>query len=250
MNDQWLESTELEEARIQTAYARREKEDARYSWFSAGYLFMMQERERQVLALLQRYGIGTLQNKTVLEVGCGTGHWLREFIKWGARPEHITGVELLADRVAAARQVCPERVTIECGSAAQLPYAAATFDLVIQSTVFTSILAPEMKQRIAAEMLRVLKHDGLIVWYDYHVNNPANPDVKGVAKREIYQLFPECRIRLQRVTLAPPLVRFLAPYSWSLCFRLSQLPMLCTHYLGGIQKGGTRAHAVSAVSRS
>ncbi|MCC7210276.1 MAG: hypothetical protein IT451_00360 [Candidatus Brocadia sp.] len=40
-----------------------------------------------------------------------------------------------------------------------------------------------MKKGIAAEMLRVLEPDGVILWYDYYMNNPKNPDVKGVKKR-------------------------------------------------------------------
>ena len=36
-----------------------------------------------------------------------------------------------------------------------------------------------MKQAVAEEMLRVLKPQGLILWYDYHVNNPWNKDVRG-----------------------------------------------------------------------
>jgi hypothetical protein len=32
-----------------------------------------------------------------------------------------------------------------------------------------------MKQQMAAEMLRVVKREGLILWYDYHVNNPGTP---------------------------------------------------------------------------
>jgi len=54
-----------------------------------------------------------------------------------------------------------------------------------QFTVFTSILDISMKQSIAGEMLRVLKPDGIILWYDYYRNNPMNPDVRGVKKREI-----------------------------------------------------------------
>ena len=177
-----------------------------------------------------------MDTKKILEVGCGTGHWLREFIKWGARPENITGVDLLPDRVAEAKQLCSEAVRIQCGSAAEPALPDATFDLVLQSTVFTSILDLGLKQQIAAEMLRVLRKDGLIVWYDYHVNNPWNPDVRGVKKREIYQLFPGCRITLRRITLAPPLTRLITPCSWLACYLLERIPLLCTHYLGVIRK--------------
>jgi len=38
-------------------------------------------------------------------------------------------------------------------------------------------------KKIASEMLRVLKVDGITVWYDFHMNNPQNPDVRGVKKK-------------------------------------------------------------------
>jgi ubiquinone/menaquinone biosynthesis C-methylase UbiE len=229
-------SSQIEETRIRAAYAKRQKDDIRYSYFSMGNLFMMQEREQRLLALLKRNDLAPLHTKKILEVGCGTGYWLREFMKWGARPENITGIDLLVDRVAEARYLCPEAVKIVYGNAAALAFPDATFDLVVQSTVFTSVLDAMMKHQMASEMLRVVKDDGFILWYDYHVNNPWNPDVRGVKRREILQLFPGCRIQLQRITLVPPLVRLLAPSSWLTCYLLGKIPWLCTHYLGLISK--------------
>src|SRR5712691_1952551 len=234
------ESARVEEARIQMVYANRQRYDARYSWFNPGHLFLVQERERRLLTLLQRHGFTLLDTYKMLEIGCGTGYWLREFITWGARPENITGIDLLSDRVTEAKKLSPEAVQIQCGSAAELAFPSDTFDLVLQSTVFTSVLDSNLKQQMASEMLRVVKSDGLILWYDYHVNNPWNPDVRGVKRQEIEQLFPGCLIQLQRITLAPPLVRLLAPYSWLACYLLGKIPWLCTHYLGVIRKEQTK----------
>lgn len=44
---QSLDSIRSEEARIREAYAKREEADARYSWFSLGHQFMVQQRERR-----------------------------------------------------------------------------------------------------------------------------------------------------------------------------------------------------------
>jgi len=106
----------------------------------------------------------------------------------------------------------------------------------MQFTVFTSILDIQLKKKIASEMLRVLKKDGIVVWYDFHMNNPKNPDVKGIKKNEIYQLLPNCEIFLKRITLAPPLARKIAPFSFILCSILEKIPFLCTHYLGVIRR--------------
>jgi ubiquinone/menaquinone biosynthesis C-methylase UbiE len=189
-----------------------------------------------MLKLLSKFGYSSLKDNRLLEIGCGTGDLLRDFVKWGAQPENITGVDLLPDRAADASRLCPEKIKILTGDAAILPFADASFDLVIQSTVFTSVLDAGMKRLMAAEMLRVLKQNGLIVWYDYYMNNPHNADVRGVKLHEIRELFPECKMLLTRITLAPPLARWLARYSWLLCDVLEKIPWLCTHYVGIIRK--------------
>jgi hypothetical protein len=93
-----------------------------------------------------------------------------------------------------------------------------------------------MKREIAREMTRVLSESGIIIWYDYHVNNPRNPDVRGVGKSEIMSLFPGCAVSLRRIVLAPPLLRIIAPHSLLLCHMLQGLRILNTHYLGVIRK--------------
>ena len=50
-----------------------------------------------------------------------------------------------------------------------------------------------MEKVIAYKISRVLQPDGIILCYDYHVNNPNNPDVKGVKKEEIYERFPHVK---------------------------------------------------------
>jgi len=163
------------------------------------------------------------------------GGILREFIKYGAKPENLYGIDLLSDRIEVARYLSPN-INFICRDASNLPYKDDCFDIVMQFTVFTSILDSRMKRKIASEMFRVLKPTGILIWYDYHMNNPKNPDVRGVKKKEIYELFPNCEIYLRRITLAPPLARAIAPFSVILCQILKKIPFICTHYLGIIKK--------------
>ncbi len=226
---------ESDEVRIRRAHARR-REDDRYSMFNPGHLFTLQERERAVLKLLKQQGAGDLAPLRILEVGCGTGTWMRDFVRWGARPEHMTGVDILPERIAQARGLCPAKLTLLEANATSLPFDAASFDLVLQSTVFTSILNEGVRQAVALEMIRVTRDTGLMLWYDYHVQHRANPDTRPVSRTEIRRLFPECTVRLTRITLAPPIVRLIAPYSWFACECLGALPLARTHYLGAIHK--------------
>jgi SAM-dependent methyltransferase len=225
-----------EERRIRATFAQR-RTGATYAWSSPAHVFIMQGVERRLLPFLAANGMASLSGKCILEIGCGTGHWLREFVKWGAHPQDVVGMDLLADRVGEARALCAQGVHLLCGSAAVLPLPAQSFDLVAQFTVFTSILEPDLKRQVAFEMLRVVKPTGLILWYDFFFNNPKNANVRGIAGREIQRLFPGCSVKLRRVTLAPPLTRRLASRSWLACSLLEAIPLLRTHFLGVIRKG-------------
>ena len=228
----------VETQRIVAAYERRKRTvpPDRYSVFNRGDTLDFQELEREILAVLDREHFDLSGEKLILEVGCGTGVWLREFVKWGALPEHLVGIDLLPERIEKARKLCPCGVTLECGNAARLEFPNNCFDLVLQSTVFTSILDRSLRHAVAAEMLRVLKPNGFIIWYDLYWNNPRNPDVRGIRGREIRELFCGCQVRLRRVTLAPPIGRFIARYSLLLYMLLSRTKILCTHYFGLIRK--------------
>ena len=224
--------------RIKAAYERRKKKipSQQYSLFNRANLFMVQRRDEKVLEALVKHGVTNLEGKRILDVGCGEGGELRNFIRYGARPENISGVDLLLDRIETAKKISPN-IDFHCGDASRLPYENETFDIVIQFTMFTSILDRGMKKSIASEMMRVLKPDGILLWYDYYMNNPRNLDVRGIKKGEIFELFRGCHIYLKRITLAPPLARAIAPRSAILCEVLEKIPQLCTHYLGIFRKG-------------
>lgn len=226
----------LEEERIQRVYASRARGDFRYSWSNPSYLHHVQDRERVALREMARAGLMPLESWSILDVGCGTGAWIRDLIRWGARPERIAGVDLLPDRIEEARALCPAAVELRCGSATELPFESSSFDLVLQATVFSSILDPGVRAGVAGEMARVVKPGGCVVWYDFWADNPRNPDVRGVRAREIRELFPEFEVRLARVTLAPPLARRLAPRSALLCEILARVPLLKTHLFGIVRR--------------
>ena len=199
-------------------------------------LLSLHEREYAIASVLRELGIGSLNGRKVLDVGCGRGRMLRWLLEFGADPSLIYGLDLVDIHLAEARHRSPH-LSIVRGNAAELPFGSSSFDLVHQATVFSSVLDPLMKRTIASEMLRVLKSDGFILWYDFFADNPRNPDVRGVSRKEIHDLFPTCRIQLRRLTVAPPIGRVVARYSPLLYEVLSRTKILCTHYLCVIAKG-------------
>jgi ubiquinone/menaquinone biosynthesis C-methylase UbiE len=222
--------------RMRDAYARRQRcglED-RYAPYDAANLFRLQGLERAAARALRRTGLLPWGGRAALDVGCGGGWWLRTLLRWGARPDQLSGLDARTDALHAARAVHPDLRLVQ-GSAADLPFPDQAFDLVSQLTVFSSILAPDVRRRAAAEMLRVLRPGGALLWYDFTIN-PANRDTRGLGVRDVRALFPGTRAEVRRVTLAPPIGRLVAPRSWLLAGLLESVPLLRTHLLVTIRR--------------
>jgi ubiquinone/menaquinone biosynthesis C-methylase UbiE len=229
--------------RIEREYERREKEIPRdfYSLENLANLFRRQSWERTVLRVLSKARAFPLADRRILDVGCGSGQWLIDFESWGATRKNLAGIDLLPSRVCGARSrlsgfrdedgAVSLGADIREGNAAALPWNDQTFDIVCQSTVFSSILDPGMRRAVAVEMARVLAPQGAIIWYDFFVNNPRNPHVRGVKRSEISELFPAFASMSERITLLPPLSRWLVPISWLTAEGLERMRVLNTHLL-------------------
>ncbi len=208
----------------------------RYSFANKAYLYTIQQRQRAVIAMLQRHGRLPLGDQRILELGSGTGGVLLELLQAGADARSLHGSDLLAGRVQAAHRQMP-RVALSCADGQNLPYPTHSFDLLLQFTMFSSILSEGVCYTVAKEMLRVVKPDGLILWYDFWVN-PMNKQTHGIDRRQIRDLFPACHFDFERITLAPPLARMTVPVSWTASQLLEKLRFLNTHYLVAIWPAG------------
>ena len=230
--------------RLRAEYARRKlrlQGSDIYSPFNQAYLFMKQTRQRVTLPLLKRYGFSQLDGYRILEVGCGHGRVLLEFLSYGADPERLCGIDVIFDALQTARRRSPH-LPFLCANGGELPFQDRAFDLVLQYTAFSSVLDQDIRRGMADEMLRVLHGPkGLILWYDFWFN-PANNQTAGIRRAEVCRLFPGCNCEFHRITLAPPIARRLVPISWVGASLLEKLHFLNSHYLVAIRprnRGGS-----------
>jgi SAM-dependent methyltransferase len=223
--------------RIRAEYRRRGREIPVdfYAWNRPVNLYTQTQLMRDMLKLLDQQRLFPLKTLRVADIGCGGGVWLLEFAQWGAEAQNLAGIDLNEKRVADAARTLPG-ADLRVGSADTLPWADASFDLVSQFTLFSSILSESLKQTVASEMMRILKPGGSVLWYDLALNNPRNPNVRGIGLAETQHLFPGCEVLTRRVTLAPPLARLIVPASWIVASMLEKLPFLRTHNLHLIRK--------------
>jgi SAM-dependent methyltransferase len=223
---------EQEVRRVREVYSQR-RERRVSEWipqFNLYARYVLYERNELLVSVFRKLGVETLAGLRVLDVGCGSGTFLRYLFDFGAKPEDCFGVDVLEDTLHGAKHMNPN-LGFTVASGARLPFPDQAFDIVFQSLVFTSVLDPSVKRGIAAEILRILPKGGRFVWYDFIYDNPSNPNVRGIGRREIRDLLPGCKLQFWRLTLAPPIGRVAGRISPFLYHLLSQVPFFRTHCL-------------------
>jgi hypothetical protein len=232
-----LESILAERSRVQEEYRRRDYEIPTdlYAPWQPAEIFMRAGRKRVAATMLHQAGVFPRQGDQCLEVGFGSQGWLGDLITWGIRENDLHGIELDSSRVRHAKEILPN-ADLRVGDATVLPWNENSFRLVILSTVFTSILDSSIRELLASEVTRVIAPGGALLWYDFAVDNPRNPNVRGVGRKELLRLFPSLVGRIKRVTLAPPIARLLVPKSFTLALLLECLPPVRTHLLAVLVK--------------
>lgn len=103
--------------------------------------------------------------RTILDVGCGTGEFLR---RWAERGATVIGVEPSAGMRAEARRKLPG-VAILDGDLCAIPLADATADAALVTYVLSHLSAEE-KLLALAELRRVVRPGGLIVVVDVAID--------------------------------------------------------------------------------
>ena len=228
--------------RIARAYRdpARRKGASRWDSRNRGNQAILAERRALTRKVLDEQGWLPLSGRRIIEVGSGGGAELASMVDYGANPSQLEGVDLLPERVEAAREAHPE-ISFHAGNAERLEFPDASFDLAIAFTLFTSILDSRMAAGVAAEMRRVLRPGGGLLWYDFRYDNPFNRNVRGVGARRVRELFPGMAGRLYTLTLIPQVARRLGPLTPAAYPLLAGLPPLRSHLLGLLIKARSDA---------
>jgi SAM-dependent methyltransferase len=210
---------------------------ARYAWHRPEILQQVGTRSRAFAALLSATVGPELSSIRVLDVGCGTGGFLRQLIDWGANPANLAGTELQQDRLDYARLYTAPGVTWHLGTLDNV--ATASVDLISAQTVFSSILDQAVLRALAAEMWRTLKPGGWCLVFDFRYNNARNRNVRKVTQAELRQLWPAKERRYRSLVLAPPIARGMARAPYLVPELIEALvPPLRTHFMFMARKEG------------
>lgn len=208
-------------------YADSPRKRRSWSAANAGNRAIRDELAAAIVALAgsELHGGGAL-----LDVGCGTGWWLERLAGDPSVTGPLHGVELLADRAAAARRRVPD-ATIAEGDARVLAYEAGRFTVVTLLTVLSSLAGPYDVGRALGEAARVLHPRGALIVWEPRIATPANRRTLRVDPAMLQAALPGFGLQMRAVTLLPPLARRLGRATPVAYPRLAAVALLRTHRL-------------------
>jgi ubiquinone/menaquinone biosynthesis C-methylase UbiE/uncharacterized membrane protein YbhN (UPF0104 family) len=106
-----------------------------------------------------------------LDLGCGQGWYAAELARRGYR---ITGIDLSPGQIVQAEKHCRStnsRVALATFDGTRIPFDDASFDFVYSINVLHHVIRPEAREQLLAEVLRVLKPDGVFLLHEMNVEN-------------------------------------------------------------------------------
>jgi len=114
------------------------------------------------LELIRRYA--PLEDRAILDVGCGLGMYVRAFRRYSRQ---VHGVDIDADKVAEASRELPN---IQVAPAEVLPYPSGTFDVVLLHEVIEHVTSD---RQAIAEAVRVLRNPVAAAWLPHSKSEGA-----------------------------------------------------------------------------
>jgi len=144
-------------------------------------------------------------DEQVLDVGCGRGLFLigaAKRLKTGKatgvdiwQPEDLSGNNPEAAMSNAKAEHVAGRVKIETADARRLPFAPATFDVVVSSLALHNIQSSQERAAALHEIARVLKPDGYLAIFDIFHTGEYVKTIKDLGFTDVHLsslTFPWC----------------------------------------------------------
>lgn len=149
----------------------------------------------------------------ILDVGCGSGAGLLQFLKLGFNPVRMAGVDISYERLEEAGRRLPS-ADFRCESADRMSFPDETFDVVFESTMFVLMPDDDMATRIAADMIRVTRRNKYIILVEWRYSKPRTKDYAATNNGRIARLFrvgsETSFVTAEPGALIPPIGRFLS----------------------------------------
>lgn len=188
-----------------------------------GVLMQILAMSASVVRAIRAYEL-PVSTSRVLDVGCGSGANLFQVLMLGFRPQNVTGIDIIPERIEEAKAAYPQADWV-VGNAGEMAFPDAHFDLVFEFTMFATIPDDALSAQIARQMIRVCKPGAYLMLVDWRTHKPNDVNYLALTRSRLNGLFEIGRktelVGIYNGALIPPVGRTLSTYFPSLYFLVS-----------------------------
>ena len=186
-------------------------------------LFQSFAIERANIAALRSLALDK-SSARILDVGCGSGAGLLQFVRLGFNPTNLVGIDSDSSRIEEGKLFLPG-IDLRVADATAMPFDDGSFDLVFESTMLGTLESQSLLASIASEMIRVTRSGGHIMLADWRYSRKGSGVKTAISSSKIAELFGNSTrvVCQERGALVPPLGRGLSRFAPSLYFLVQAL---------------------------
>ena len=120
-----------------------------------------------LIEALREHGLGTadMAGLSVVELGCGWGRNLHQFVEMGIPARNIAGIDLIENFIVFGKSQNPA-FNIVAGDATRTPFGDGAVDIVLLHTVLSAITDRDLHAKVLREARRLVKPTGLVIVFD------------------------------------------------------------------------------------
>lgn len=133
-------------------------------------------------------GITNIQNKQIIDIGCGGGIYTKELALMGAKS--VVGLDFSKEILQAAKENCSgfSNISFIHGDAHSTPYPNDTFDIVISRAVIHHL---QDIPTFLREASRILKKNGVLIVQDRTIEDCTIPGSPEHIRGYFFSIFPK-----------------------------------------------------------
>ncbi len=150
---------------------------------------------RSLIKILNRNDIKLSKFNSILDLGCGTGYWLRTIAEVRGSSEGLKGVDLSEERIEQVKRIDKDIKWIKADMCA-LPFEDESFDFITAFVSFMFLTKEKDLKKAVLEVARVLRNDGFFLFYDVLGDKKFSKFTRGFQIKEIEELFSYAGLRL------------------------------------------------------
>jgi len=231
------EDGRVERTRIERVYhAYSQDPYYRRIWSGDAAHYILERKWEEIARIVQKEQVD-IPAARLLDLGAGDGGDCDRFRQLGFRPERIVAIDLLRESLLRTKTSRGWLAVLQA-DAARLPFRDATFEVVYQSTMLSSILDRSLRGKILHGVRRVLSPQGLFLSYDTRYPNPWNRNTSPVSSSELRAAFPGWRVSAHSTTPIPQLARLVGKLSKRALRVIEAIPLLRSHLLAIVRRPG------------